>query len=63
MISMGATAEERKAILTTSVKNEDNPYYGIDGGRDVMTGLPLSIGEGWNISKRCGLCHKEHGIR
>lgn len=44
---MGAfTAEERKAILTTSVKNEDNPYYGIDGGRDTNDRVfLLSIGE------------------
>ncbi len=40
------TADEQKAILTTAVTNEDNPYNGTDGGNDTSDKVfLLSIAE------------------
>ena len=43
------TAEERAAILQTTVVNEDNPYYGTEGGNDTTDQVYLlSIAEASN---------------
>lgn len=50
-IDTAFTLEEQSAILQSNVVNEDNPYYGTDGGNDTMDKIYLlSIAEASNAT-------------
>ena len=51
-LSTAFTAEEQRAILLTSIRNEDNPEYGTKGGNDTKDKIfLLSISEAQSLFK------------